>query len=67
MKSAHEDIVTKLLSNREIIGSDGELFDREYRRVDPIYSTPVKYDLNNYMKTAPKELSRWGDKYMFVK
>ena len=67
MELSHEDIVTRLLSKREIIGSDGEFYDKDNNRICPLFISVPEYDLSFYLKNAPKEPSRWGDKYMFVK
>ena len=67
MELSHEDIVTRLLSKREIIGADGEFYDEDNNRINPLFTNNPLYDLTHYIKNAPKEPSRWGAKYMFVK
>ena len=67
MELSHEDIVTMLLSKREIIGIDGEFYDEDNNRINPLFNSAPRYDLTFYLKNAPKEPSRGGDKYMFVK
>ena len=58
MELSHEDIVTRILSNREILHCD---YDESV-----MYSTNPRYDLTHYLKTAKPEPSRWGIKYVFV-
>ena len=63
MELTHEDIVTKILS-------DGEIIKVDYTNdelTSQMYTTNPTYDLGNFLKTAPKEVNRWDDKYLFVK
>ena len=69
MKLASEDIVTKLLINREIIKWQDapEVFDKI-----PQYNNGSNYDLTEFLNSQPiekqpKEQKRFGDKYLFVK
>lgn len=59
MELSHEDIVTRMLSKREIL--NGRSIENT-----KMYSTNPTYDLTHYLKTAKPEPSRWGDKYKFV-
>ncbi len=67
LQSEHERIVTKLLSDKEIIGSDGELYDEDNNRVNLLFNSNPLFDLTHFLKTLPPEPSRWGSKYIFVK
>ena len=60
MDLSHEDIVTKMLSNREIINANYDELNTK------MYSTNPMYDLTHYLKTAKPEPSKWGEKYLFV-
>ena len=60
MELSHEDIVTRLLSKREIINTN------LYELNTKMYSTNPLYDLTHFLKTAKPEPSRWGEKYKFV-
>ena len=59
MELSHEDIVTRLLSKREIL--------QHNNNTNQLYSTNPAYDLNLYLKNKKPEPSRFGDKYIFVK
>ena len=59
MELSHEDIVTRMLSKREILEANSGMGKK-------IYSTNPAYDLSLYLKTAKPEPSRWGAKYKFV-
>ena len=59
MELSHEDIVTRLLSKREILEHNNN--------INKLYSTNPAYDLNLYLKNKKTEPSRFGDKYIFVK
>ena len=63
MELSHEDIVTKILSDGEIIKVD---FTNDELNSQMYMSYP-SYDLGGFLKTAPKEVNRWDDKYLFVK
>ena len=67
MELSHEEVVTRLLSKREIIGTDGEFYDKDNNRMSPLFVSSPDYDLTFQLKNAPKEPSRWGNKYIFVK
>ena len=67
LQSEHEIIVTRLLSNREILGADGELYDEDYNRIRFKFDSYPIYDLTHFLKNIPPEPSRWGEKYFFVK
>ena len=60
MNLSQEDIVTRLLSKREILR-------RKNYEESVMYSINPRYDLTHYLKTAKPEPSRWGEKYVFVK
>ena len=64
VKSSNEEIVTKLLSDREILTRQDipYLFDGVRT-----YDTNPNYDLSEYLKKPQRELSRFGPKYIFVK
>jgi len=65
MEKTNEQIVTNLLSDREILqyiadygfNGDGSMQ----------YSSNPSYDLTSFMKTKIPEYSRFGNKYIFVK
>ena len=57
MELTNEDIVTRMLSEHEILQSGKR----------DIFISHPKYDLNLYMKTYVPEPSRFGEKYIFVK
>ena len=63
MKLSQEDIVTKILSDDEILKVN--YVEDELNKC--MYSTNPLYDLNHFLKTASKEPSRWGEKYVFVR
>ena len=59
MELTSEDIVTNILTNREILKRNDSLESQ--------YSTNPNYDLTNYLNTKKPEPSRFGAKYIFVK
>lgn len=63
MENTNEDIVTKILSNHEILLRDyaKELFENKS------YKTNPKYDLSHYLSTTEPSKNRFDDKYLFVK
>ena len=60
MKLSHEDTVTRMLSR-------GEILDITQDEEHYMFTTNPLYDLTHYLKTNKPELSRWGEKYVFVK
>ena len=60
MELSHEDIVTRILSKREIL--NGNKLDNT-----KMYSTVPIYDLTHYLNNYEPEPNRWGVKYKFVK
>ena len=63
MELSQEDIVTNLLSKREIIRIN---FKDDISNEKMLSTNPI-YDLTLFLKTAGPEPSRWGSKYIFVK
>jgi hypothetical protein len=63
MEQTNEDIVTKLLSNHEILQRDyvEEMFDGK-----KTYETNPEYDLSHFLKTNKPE-PKYTDKYLFVR
>ncbi len=61
---SNEDIVTKILSDREILMRQDapDVFERGAK-----YSTNPNYNLSDYLKKPRREISRFGEKYLFVK
>lgn len=59
MKLSQEDVVTKMLSDREILSSNIDLHTK-------MYATNPAYDLTHFLNTYEPEPSRWGEKYKFV-
>ena len=59
-----EDNVTRLLADREIIKRQDvpDLFENA-----PHYSTNPLYDLTYFLNTKTPELSKFGNRYIFVK
>ena len=57
MELTSEEVVTRLLSKKEILESGTQ---------DYLHSNPI-YDLNNHMKNYKPEPGRFGNKYVFVK
>ncbi len=57
MEQTNEDIVTKMLSEREILCSGVSNLNISY----------PKYDLNLNLSKYKPEPSRFGEKYIFVK
>ena len=57
---SNEDVVTKLLSDREIL-------KRQEALVSSMNVTNPNYDLTNYLMNKKREVSRFGPKYIFVK
>lgn len=66
MGLSNEDIVTNILTEREILKKQ----DAPYSVVNGKYSSsPVEYDLSLYIKTRKHkpEPGRFGSRYIFVK
>ena len=63
MELSHEDIVTNLLSKREIlrINFKNDILNEKMLSTNPIY------DLNLFLNTSASEPSQWGEKYIFIK
>ena len=66
MSLSSEDVVTDILTKREIIKRQDspDAFDNS------VYASNPQYDLSLYIKhkkKEPKEIGRFGIKYLFVK
>lgn len=66
MENSNEDIVTDILTKREILKKQDspEVFE------NAVYASNPQYDLSLYIKhkkEEPREISRFGNKYLFVK
>ena len=63
MDLSNEEMVTELLTNREILKRQDapEVFEDGIK-----YSTNPKYDLSNYLASNKPKSGRFGDKYLFV-
>lgn len=57
----NEDIVTTILTDREILKRP------DIQDSNDIYATNPTYDLSSYLRTKKKEPGRFGPKYIFVK
>ena len=64
---SHEDVVTNILSRSEILGSEGELYDKYNNRRTLLYNTNPVYDLNKFIKTIPSHQRKYEGKYIFIK
>lgn len=64
MELTQEQIVTKILSNSEILKRD---YVEEMFSPPKNYQTNPKYDLTDYLITNKPEPKRFDEKYLFVK
>lgn len=64
MELTHEQTVTKILSNQEILERD---YVEEMFEGPKTYQTYPKYDLTNYLNTTTTQPKRFDEKYLFVK
>ena len=63
MKLSQEDIVTRILSDSEIlkVNYEDDVLNSKMYASNPIY------DLNTFLNKVKDQPSKWGDKYVFVK
>ena len=61
---SNEDLVTKILSDREILmrADAPDVFESGAK-----YATNPNYNLSDYLKNPKREISRYGEKYLFVR
>ena len=64
MELTQEQVVTKLLSNSEILERD---YVEEMFEGTKTYQTNPKYDLTHYLNTTKAQPKRFDEKYLFVK
>jgi len=64
MEQTNEDIVTKILSNHEIILRN---YAEEVYGASKNYVSNPKYDLTYYLNNNEPEQNRFDNKYLFVK
>ena len=64
MERTSEEVVTKLLSNNEILNRD---YAEELFEDNNSYATNPKYDLSGYLKNITPEPNRFGDRYIFIR